>query len=166
MSYTKRVYREEPVGYTKRTYPDLSPSRAFMTGFLRKRAAAMNSGGGGFSGGFKTLYDALQPTNIIEYWACYLQSPFLYHYHISGKSVINPNSKWSIGHWKPEIENWKPEVPYYRAGAIRSKKSIFSLLTHWRKLLLSCLSLTQLIEPMQWFIHSTSYLQWATKETK
>ena len=43
---------------------------------------------------------------------------------------------------------------------------MFALLTHWRKLLLSCLSLTQLIQPMRWFIHSTSYLQWAMKKTK
>ena len=35
----------------------------------------------------------------------------------------------------------------------------FSLLTHWRKLLLSCLSLTQLIEPMRWFIRVTFFRQ-------
>ena len=57
-------------------------------------------------------------------------------------------------------------IPYYRAGAIRSKESFFCLLTHWRKLWLFCLSLTQSIEPMRWFIHSTSDRQSATKETK
>ena len=48
----------------------------------------------------------------------------------------------------------------------KTKSTDFSLLTHWRKLLLSRLSLTQLIEPLRWLIHSTSYFQWSTKETK
>ena len=46
------------------------------------------------------------------------------------------------------------------------KINFFFFSAHSLAEIIALLSVIDLIEPMRWFIHSTSYLQWATKETK